>query len=181
MALFSPLVTQQVICFSLVWLAYASTYLLRKPLGVIKTDLGQHLGVGKALLGWCDTALVLPYASVQILWPSLADSHGPRRVLSLCLALAALATLATYRAQSLVTRVHVKETYKYQFLIWPFDMLMGTQILGKFFFEKNFNNILMFIYRHKDFSCSCFLSLFYRYQHCKVTADKQADHNHLIR
>ena len=103
MAHFSPLVRQQALCFSLVWLAYASTYLLRKPLGVVKADLGHHLGVGKALLGWCDTALVLPYAAVQILWPSLADTHGPRRVLSLCLAMAALATLATYRAESLAT------------------------------------------------------------------------------
>ena len=106
MALFSPLVWQQVLCFSLVWLAYASTYLLRKPLGVIKADLGQDLGVGKALLGWCDTALVLPYAAVQILCPSLSDTHSPRRVLSLCLALAALTTLVTFKAKSLATRVH---------------------------------------------------------------------------
>ena len=29
--------------------------------------------VGKMELGWCDTALVLPYAAIQILYPGIAD------------------------------------------------------------------------------------------------------------
>ena len=41
----TPLSRAQFLCFLLVWLAYASTYLLRKPLGVIKADLGEELGV----------------------------------------------------------------------------------------------------------------------------------------
>ena len=109
----TPLSRAQFLCFLLVWLAYASTYLLRKPLGVIKADLGEELGVsanvtvclytytyicirqwgtiwrflpefdvvnescicqaGKVQLGWCDTALVLPYAAIQIFWPGIAD------------------------------------------------------------------------------------------------------------
>ena len=88
----TPLSRAQFLCFLLVWLAYASTYLLRKPLGVVKADLGEELGVsaaadlvisqsciiwfcqvGKVQLGWCDTALVLPYAAIQILWPGIAD------------------------------------------------------------------------------------------------------------
>ena len=41
----TPLDRAQFLCFLLVWLAYASTYLLRKPLGVVKADLGEELGV----------------------------------------------------------------------------------------------------------------------------------------
>ena len=41
----TPLSRAQFLCFLLVWLAYASTYLLRKPLGVVKADLGEELGV----------------------------------------------------------------------------------------------------------------------------------------
>ena len=138
MALSSPLVRQQVLCFSLVWLAYASTYLLRKPLGVVKADLGQTLGVGKVLLGWCDTALVLPYAAVQILWPSLADTHGPRRVLSLCLAMAALATLATYRAESLATFcLGLALTGGLLAPAWP----ACTKLLGLWFQDSRLNSV----------------------------------------
>ena len=86
----------QAVSFSLVWLAYCATYFLRKPLGVIKADLGTDLSLSKTELGWCDLALALPYALVQIVLPSLASRHGPRRVLSLCLASGGLATWLTY-------------------------------------------------------------------------------------
>ena len=66
----------QVLSFSLVWLGYFVTYLLRKPLGVVKTDLAADLGLSKAELGWCDTALVLPYAGVQIFLPSITDRYS---------------------------------------------------------------------------------------------------------
>ena len=86
----------QAVSFSLVWLAYCATYFLRKPLGVIKADLGTDLSLSKTELGWCDLALALPYALVQIVLPSLASRHGPRQVLSLCLASGGLATWLTY-------------------------------------------------------------------------------------
>ena len=41
----TPLNRAQFLCFVLVWFSYASTYLLRKPLGVVKADLGADLGV----------------------------------------------------------------------------------------------------------------------------------------
>ena len=63
----------QVLTFSLLWFGYFVTYLLRKPLGVIKTDIAEDLGLSKAELGWCDTALVLPYAGLQILLPGITD------------------------------------------------------------------------------------------------------------
>ena len=65
----------QILTFGLVWLAYFVTYLLRKPLGVVKTDIAADLGLGKAELGWCDTALVLPYAGVQIFLPAITDRY----------------------------------------------------------------------------------------------------------
>ena len=88
--------TNQVIIFALVWCSYCCTYFLRKPLGVVKTDMAADLALSKTALGWCDTALVLPYAAVQILLPSLSDMWGPRAVLSSCLGLAGIATYLTY-------------------------------------------------------------------------------------
>ena len=70
----------QAVSFSLVWLAYCATYFLRKPLGVIKSDLGTDLGLSKTELGWCDLALTLPYGVLQILVPCLASGHGPRHL-----------------------------------------------------------------------------------------------------
>ena len=86
----------QFLCFSLLWLAYCTTYFLRKPLGVVKADIGSDLGLSKTELGWCDTALVMPYALVQVLLPSLTDHYGPRSVLTTCLSLAGLTTYLTY-------------------------------------------------------------------------------------
>ena len=39
----------QILSFSLVWLAYFVTYLLRKPLGVVKTDIATDLGLSKVV------------------------------------------------------------------------------------------------------------------------------------
>ena len=86
----------QVASFLLVWVAYCATYFLRKPLGVVKTDLGRDLRLSKAELGWCDTAFALPYALIQILLPSLTSRHGPRSVLTSCLVSAGLVTCLTY-------------------------------------------------------------------------------------
>jgi len=90
----------QFLCFSLVWLSYCSTYFLRKPLGVVKSDMATDLNLGKSELGWCDTALVLPYALVQIFFASLTDKYPPRHVLATCLFLAGLITWLTYSVLS---------------------------------------------------------------------------------
>jgi len=72
-------------CFSLLWLSYCSTYFLRKPLGVIKTVLGSELQLSMNQLGWLDTALILPYAAIQIGFPGLSDKYGARPILVACL------------------------------------------------------------------------------------------------
>lgn len=55
-----------IIVFVIGWLAYATTYFLRKPLGVIKSDMENDLGFTKSQLGVFDSALLLPYALVQV-------------------------------------------------------------------------------------------------------------------
>ncbi|XP_077985117.1 uncharacterized protein LOC144439755 [Glandiceps talaboti] len=80
----------QVITFTLTWLAYASTYLLRKNLGVIKADLELELSLSKPQLGWLDTAFLLPYATLQVLVGPIGDYYGARKTLSCCLLLAAV-------------------------------------------------------------------------------------------
>lgn len=95
----SPLQRSQTIIFLLGWLAYASTYLLRKPLGVVKTDLEESLSIPKTQLGWLDTALLLPYAVMQMLLGPLGDRFGPRRTFGTCLLLSAI-SMATFGSWS---------------------------------------------------------------------------------
>ncbi|CAF1019288.1 unnamed protein product [Rotaria sordida] len=65
--------------FIVAWISYALTYFLRKPLGVIKTDLEHDLSLSKFQLGLFDTALLLPYALIQTFFGSLGDRYGARR------------------------------------------------------------------------------------------------------
>lgn len=79
--------------FVLGWVAYASTYFLRKPLGVIKYNLERDLGLNKTDLGWLDTALLLPYAVMQMLLGPVGDKFGARRTFSCCLIFSGLSML----------------------------------------------------------------------------------------
>ncbi|XP_078597171.1 glucose-6-phosphate exchanger SLC37A2-like isoform X2 [Branchiostoma floridae x Branchiostoma japonicum] len=85
----SRLQRRQVATFVLTWVAYASTYLLRKPLGVIKSDLASELSLTKTQLGWLDTSMLLPYATMQMALGPLADRYGARSTLAWCLFLSA--------------------------------------------------------------------------------------------
>ncbi|XP_076447736.1 uncharacterized protein LOC143284689 isoform X2 [Babylonia areolata] len=84
----------QIFIFGLGWLAYASTYLLRKPLGVIKADMESELSFTKSQLGWLDAALLLPYAVMQMVLGPLGDKFGARRTLGCCLMLSAVSMLS---------------------------------------------------------------------------------------
>ena len=75
----------QVFMFIVTWLSYASTYLLRKPLGVIKPDLKKTLHLKKTDMGWLDAALLLPYAVMQMLLGGVGDKIGARKALTICL------------------------------------------------------------------------------------------------
>ena len=91
-----PLRLGQIKSFCLLWFVYCFTYFLRKPIGVVKSDIGSELKIAKTELGWCDLALTLPYAGVQIVFPSLTHKIGARRLLAWCLALAGVSTGLTY-------------------------------------------------------------------------------------
>ena len=62
--------TRAHVVFGASWLAYASSYFLRKPVGVLKPAMENQLGFSTSLLGFLDVALLLPYALVQV-HPSL--------------------------------------------------------------------------------------------------------------
>ena len=79
----------RIVVFCLLWVTYGSTYLIRKPLGVIKSDLSNDMNLSRLELGMLDTALLLPYAVMQVFLGPLADHLGPRKTLVLCLMLAA--------------------------------------------------------------------------------------------
>ncbi|XP_053377158.1 uncharacterized protein LOC123529818 isoform X2 [Mercenaria mercenaria] len=81
----SPLQRRQILIFVVGWFAYASTYCLRKPLGVIKTDLENELSISKTQLGLLDTALLLPYAVMQMLLGPCGDRFGSRKTFGVCL------------------------------------------------------------------------------------------------
>ena len=98
--------TRQMFTFIITWLAYASTYLLRKPLGVIKPDLEKTLHLKKSQMGWLDASLLLPYAVMQMLLGGLGDKIGARKALSICLIGSAL---------SMVSPKNTK-LYTYQYL-----------------------------------------------------------------
>jgi len=81
------LTIRQVLAFVLGWWGYAATYFLRKPLGVIKADLQKDLNFSTTQLGWLDTALLLPYAIMQIFLGQLGDKIGARRTFGFALIL----------------------------------------------------------------------------------------------
>ncbi|XP_065066800.1 uncharacterized protein LOC135692557 [Rhopilema esculentum] len=86
----NPIRNRQLLTFAVSWIAYASTYLLRKPLGVIKSDLTSSHSLSKTDLGWLDTALLFPYAIMQMLLGNLGDKYGARKILAANLVMSAL-------------------------------------------------------------------------------------------
>lgn len=134
----SPLGLWQGAVFMLLWLAYGSTYLLRKPLGVIKDDLEVGLNVSATSLGWVDTALLLPYAVVSLTLGSLGDQLGPRITLGGGLILAAAATVPMTVCQSLVPLlVLLVFSGAGQALCWP----AACSLLSLWFSDDSRNSI----------------------------------------
>ncbi|XP_014663689.1 PREDICTED: sugar phosphate exchanger 2-like isoform X1 [Priapulus caudatus] len=88
------LLGRRFLVFAIAWLAYASGYLLRKPIGVIKVDLEQEFKFTKLQLGWMDSALTLPYATFQVLFGSVGDTLGARRTSSAGLLIAAVSMVS---------------------------------------------------------------------------------------
>jgi len=56
----------------------------------VKPDLAQSYGLSKTHMGWLDTALLFPYAIMQMLLGNLGDKYGARKILALNLVMSAL-------------------------------------------------------------------------------------------
>lgn len=78
----------RVLVFTVLWLGFGSTYLVKKPLGIIKSDIAHDLGLTKFQLGMLDTALMLPYSVMQLVLASSVDQLGPRKTLVTCFIIA---------------------------------------------------------------------------------------------
>lgn len=72
----------QLRAFSLTWLCYASYYLTRKNLAVVKSRLHTDLGVSTFELATLDTAYLIAYAVGQFLSGAVGDRIGSRRLLT---------------------------------------------------------------------------------------------------
>lgn len=77
--------------FAVSWLAYASYYLGRKGLGVVKSTLARELGMSDAALAAIDTSYLVAYAAGQVPSGVWVDRVGPRRVLCVGLCVSACA------------------------------------------------------------------------------------------
>lgn len=67
--------------FALTWISYASFYLTRKNVSVVKATLEEE-GVSLGALASMDTAYLVLYAAGQIISGALGDRFGARRVLA---------------------------------------------------------------------------------------------------
>lgn len=115
----------QWVMFGIIWLAYGSTYLLRKPLGVVKADLQKALDISAVGLGWVDAALLLPYAGVSLLFGSVGDRLGPRVTLGGGLVIAAIATACISVCESyLGLLILLAVSGASQALCWPASCAM---------------------------------------------------------
>ena len=80
--------------FGGVWSVYCVVYCLRKPVGVIKSELAANFHLSKTSLGWLDLSLLLAYATAQIAFSSTWDTlASPRLVIGLCLSLTSTAMM----------------------------------------------------------------------------------------
>ncbi|XP_065674379.1 glucose-6-phosphate exchanger SLC37A1 isoform X2 [Hydra vulgaris] len=110
----------QYLSFCVTWIAYASSYLLRKPLGVVKSDLQTSYNLSKTDLGWLDTCFLLPYALMQILLGNLGDKYSARLILSSCLAISSFSMVTFgYWNKMLVMGVLLFLNGSAQACLWP--------------------------------------------------------------
>ena len=80
--------------WSMTWLAYATYYVGRKGLGVVKLPLQRELGLSVAALGLLDIAFLAVYSAGQFLSGFFGDRWGARRLVGFGMLLSALACAA---------------------------------------------------------------------------------------
>ena len=90
----NELKVRQILSCVITGLSYVTIYLIRKPLGVVKTDLQTNYHLTKNQLGWMDTSFFLPYAIVQIVCGNLGDRYGARAMITMNLLLASISMIS---------------------------------------------------------------------------------------
>ncbi|KAK7077144.1 hypothetical protein SK128_018678 [Halocaridina rubra] len=124
--------------FLLLWTAYGATYLLRKPLGVIKDDIQNDLQLSSVNLGWIDSAFLLPYAVVSLMFGHVGDKLGSRLTLSGGLIIAAAATMPMLFCQSYVPLlILLVISGAGQALCWP----ATCSLLSRWYSDESRNSI----------------------------------------
>eukprot|EP00729_Bicosta_minor_P008324 gene8324-23774_t len=68
--------------FVVSYLCYACIYFGRKPLSVVKSAMGEELGLSSGQMGWIETSYLASYAAGQFLLTPFGDRMGSRRMLS---------------------------------------------------------------------------------------------------
>ena len=91
---------RQIITFVLLSSAYAATYLLRKPFGVIKSEVKTEFDIDVNILGWLEFAMFFPYAIISLYFWKLEKIIGARKTLGFGLLLASAATCLMGTARS---------------------------------------------------------------------------------
>ncbi|KAG0716308.1 putative glycerol-3-phosphate transporter 3 [Chionoecetes opilio] len=128
----------QGVVFGVLWLAYGSTYLLRKPIGVLKADLQKTFDINALNLGWLDAALLLPYAGVSIMLGSVGDRLGPRVTLGGGLIISSVATASISMCESFAGLLMLLAlSGASQALCWP----ACCALLGRWFSDAARNTV----------------------------------------
>ena len=73
----------QVLVFALTWLSYASYYLTRKNLSVVKSRLHETMQISTMALGAIETLYLASYALGQFASGALGDRIGARKLLEI--------------------------------------------------------------------------------------------------
>jgi OPA family glycerol-3-phosphate transporter-like MFS transporter 1/2 len=125
-------------CFILIWLGYSSSYFIRKPLGVVKTVLGESFRLGMSDLAWLDTSFMLPYAALQILAPGLPDKFSPRKVMFTCLICASITTFLSSLCPNYISlSMTLGLTGLFLAPVWP----ASSKMLSSWFPDSKLNSI----------------------------------------
>ncbi|CAH1782477.1 unnamed protein product [Owenia fusiformis] len=124
--------------FFLGWIAYGSLYLLRKPVGIVKSDLESDLHFSKSKLGCLDTAFLLPYAVIQIFLGQLGERFGAGKTFGICMCLSGVSMVMFGQ----VSNYYVMLTLLFlsgssQSLCWP----NATKVVGAWFSETVRNSM----------------------------------------
>jgi OPA family sugar phosphate sensor protein UhpC-like MFS transporter len=113
------------------WLAYATYYLGRKGLSVVKASLAAEQGLSAQTLALIDTGYLLAYAAGQVPSGLAADRWGPRRLLGFGMLLSAAACLGMGAAHgALVLFLCFALNGAAQSTGWPGATKVVAQVIG---------------------------------------------------